>query len=128
MLRCPWTIAQEAQPGGKSGTANLVSSCHQHVPWYTRAAHGMPPLDLLVGATGLHAPAGSRPLPREPMSYHHPRRTRKDSSPHSLAPQEKNKQRMIKLLSPDSSPAYACIYFVVCVREQALMAFADPCP
>ena len=142
MLRCLWSIAQEARPGGKSGTANLISSCHQHIPWYMREAHGMAPLDFLVPVSeaaqgsGMQLPQARGCILRQDLSLFHGSRclliihtAHILINPHNpLLHRKKTKQQMIKLFSPNSSQVYVCIYFVACVREQALLVFADPCP
>lgn len=77
----------EAQPRARSGTANLTSSCPQHIPGYMRETHGM--TWIVCRSPGQHravacgclrhvaAHSGSHPVPWELMPSHHPHCTHK---------------------------------------------------
>lgn len=78
--------------------------------------------------TGLHAPAASLSCRNRCLPIIHTAHVLINPHTPSLHRKKTHKQHMTKLFSPNSSPAYACIYIVVCIREQALLVFAGPCP
>lgn len=135
-------LRRRLSPGGKSGTAKLISSCHEHIPSYMREAHEVAPLDFLVRVSGEHR-AVARSCPRHGAArsgWISPCPVGADiissatlhmywlipTLPYSTG--KKTKQQMIKLFSPNSSQVYAWVYFVACIRQQALLVFADPWP